>query len=241
MTILTYEELAMIQAAIDEKIEQAAALGLTMHVDDDLREWKKHTLNAPGTGGVSRTLDPDLNDIRPGNSFWINLQDPDGRIVMCQANRFVETEDFVHEFVCTHRLFGDRFPTLHHFPVELCDPVPILRGRMSFGAGNWVHPDYRGKGLGGFASRMGRMLSLRHFLIDYFVGFIEAMDRRRQYGEKALGMMNRRHLLTGRYPGRDSDLNVDIYWMHRGELMNQISRELIDSGFSPVALKARIA
>ena len=241
MTRLTVTEMTTIQESIDRKLEHISTLDLTFHIDDDLRKWKDHIEAAPSGTGASKTLDPAINDVRPGNSFWIYLKDTEDRIVTCQANRFVETDDFVEEYVCTHRFFGDRFPTLHYFPVQLCESVPVIRGRIGFAAGTWVHPDFRGKGLSGLASRMGRMLALRHFLIDYFLGFIEATGRRRQYGANGLGMKNRRHLLTGRYPGRDSEMNVDIYWMHRGELMTQIFQELVEGGSNSVELKMRMA
>lgn len=226
MTLLTNEELNTIQASVDRNIARAGALGLSMHVDDDLQKWKEHIESAPGGSGASRTLDPALNDVRPGNSFWVYLKDASDRIVVCHANRFIETEDFVQEFILTHRFFGDRFPTLHHFPVQSCDSIPVIRGRIDFGAGTWVHPDFRGKGLSGLISRTGRSLALRHYLLDYYVAFIVATGRRRQYGSDGLGLSNRRQLLTGRYPGRGGELDVDIYWMHRGEMMNQIYGEL---------------
>jgi GNAT superfamily N-acetyltransferase len=241
MTYLTADELATTQALIDEKINFATALGLTLHVDDNLENWKEHIESVPGGTGASKTIDPTVNFIRPGNSFWIYLKDEKDRKVACQANRFIETEDFVQEYVCTHRFFGDRAPTLHYFPVQLCESVPMLRGRIDFGAGTWVHPEYRGKGLSGLMSRTGRTLALRHFLIDYFVAFIVATGKRRQYGANGLGLSNRRHLLTGRYPGRDDNLNVDIYWMHRGELMSQIAQELVEGDRNPVALNMRTA
>jgi len=241
MTILTTEEMSIIQTDIDEKLERISALNLTLNIDDDLKNWKKHIEKAPGGTGASRTLDPAFNNVRPGNSFWIFLSDSKDRIVACQANRFIETEDFVQEFVCTHRFFGDRFPTLHHFPVQLCESVPVIRGKINFAAGTWVHPDYRGKDISGIMSRMGRMLALRHFLFDYVVCFIVATGKRRNYGHNGLGFPNRRHLLTGRYPGRDSELDVDIYWMHRGEMMQQISQELNEGDFNPVALNIRTA
>ncbi|NKB57900.1 MAG: hypothetical protein GKS00_16375 [Alphaproteobacteria bacterium] len=241
MTLLTKAELDTIQAWIEKKVEQAAELGLTMHVDDDLRKWKEHAENAPNGGTVSRTLDPTVNDVRPGNSFWVYLKDARNRIVVCHANRFLEVDDFVQEYICTHRFFGNRCPTLHHFPVELCESVPVLGGRIDFGGGTWVHPDYRGKKLSGLISRMGRILALRHFLIDYYVGFITATGKRRQYGSNGLGLGNRRHLLTGRYPGRNSDLDVDIYWMHRGELMSQITQELAGESGGAAAPMRRTA
>lgn len=226
MTRLTSHELGEIQKFIDKKIADAESLGLTLEVDDDLWEWRKLMDNAPATGGASKTLDPLVNDIRPGNSFWVKVIDDSGAVIGCQANRFVETEDFVEEYVTTHRFFGNRCPSLVQYPVALQESVPVLRGKLNFGGGGWVHPDWRGKAISGLMSRIGRTLALRHFLIDYYLGFITATANHRLYGRNRQGLMNRRHLLTGHYPGRDEPLEVDIYWMHRGEILNQIAREI---------------
>lgn len=241
MTILTAEEMTLTQALIDENINRVQSLGLTMHSDSDLRRWKEHIEEVSGDSGASKTLDPDLNDVQPGNSFWVYLKDQKGKIVACHANRFLETDDFIQEYISTHRFFGNKCPTLHHFPIQFCEPVPVLKGRINFGAGTWVHPEFRGKSLGGLISHTGRTLALRHFLIDYYIAFIVATDRRRQYGANGLGLSNRRHLLTGLYPGRDGELDVDIYWMHRGEMMNQISREYSKSNYNADELMMRTA
>ncbi len=226
MTMLTEKEMIDIQTFIDMQIGRAAALDLQVKIDDDLEKWRKLMSSAPGTVGASRTLDPLLNDIRPGNSFWMQLVDNKGETIACMAHRFIETENFVEEYIATHRFFGNRCPSLRHYPVKFVESVPVLRGRINFGGGGWVHPDWRQNGLAGFLSRTSRILALRHFLIDYYIGFIMATPNRRQYGHHRQGLLNRRQLLTGMYPGRDGNQDMDIYWMHRGEMMNQIYADM---------------
>lgn len=237
MTRLTKQELIEIQYFIDKKVEIAEGMGLRFSVDDDMWKWKEVVDAAPGGIGGSRTLDPMFNDLSVGNSFWIKLKDRNGDIVGCLANRFIETEDFVEEFVATHRLFENRCPSLQPHPIQLKESVPVLRGRMSFGGGSWVHPDWRRIAIAGLMSRVSRALALRHYLIDCYVCFITATSNHRLYGVERLGLPNRRHLLTGEYPGREGNLDVDIYWMHRGEIMAQVSSELAsfeDEGDAPM-------
>lgn len=226
MSYLSNEEMMEIQISINQKIDRISTLGLTFHLDDDLSKWREFVLEEQGGAGISKTIDPTVNDLRPGNSFWIYLENSAGEIVACQADRIIETVDFVQEYVCTHRLFGDRLPTVDYYALELSEAVPLLRGRINFAAGTWVHPDFRGMDISGLLSRMARMLALRHFLIDYFLGFIEATSRRREYGRQTLGMPHRRQLLSGRYPGRDCEMDVDIFWMNRHELLAQVSKEI---------------
>ena len=241
MTRLTPSEISDTQAFIDRQLTVASAKGLTVDVHDDLWEWRDVMNTAPGTVGPSKTLDPLLNDIRPGNSFWLKLSDRNGEIIGTQANRFIVCDDFVEEYVCTHRFFGDRCPPLSLYPVSLEEAVPVLAGRLGFGGGGWVRPDWRGQAIAGLMSRICRTLLLRHFLIDYYVGFITATQNHRQYGRHRQGLMNRRHLLSGVYPGRDENVDVDIYWMHRGELLAQISNELTSGSDSTEELMKRTA
>jgi hypothetical protein len=227
MTILTEEEMTEIQRFIDWKIAHADRLGLQLQVDDDMWKWRDLIASAPGATGASRTLDPKVNDVGPGNAFWIYLSDRQGNIVATHANRYIETEDFVREYICSHRFFGSRCPTLHYYPIRTPESIPVLRDRIDFGGGVWVHPEWRGKALSGYMSRVGRILALRHYLLDYYIGFIEATVRRRNYGHEGLGLINRRHMISGRYPGRNKDsYEVDMYWMHRGEMISQIVAEM---------------
>ena len=90
MTRLTVEEMVTVQESIDEKIDRAEMLGLSMHVDDDLQNWKRHIENVPGGTGASKTLDPAINDVRPGNSFWVYLKDANDRIVVCHSSIYAK-------------------------------------------------------------------------------------------------------------------------------------------------------
>ena len=222
MASLTDAELAEIQEFVDQTIESLDGLGLKISVDDDLSNWKRHLEQAPGSIGVSRTLDPAVNDLRPGNSFWVFLVDDTGEVVACQADRFVITEDFVRDYVRTHRLFGDRLPVIGHYPLKLGADLPCIAGRVSFGGGTWVHPNWRGHNLGGVVSRLGRLFSVRHFLVDYFTGFIKTG---RNFGFEC-GLINQRKLISGRYPGREGEQEFDLFWMSKDEIIAQLGEEM---------------
>ena len=231
MASLTDQELAEIQTHIDGTIEYLDGLGLEIDVDDDLSNWKRLLEQAPGSIGVSRTLDPTVNDLRPGNSFWVYTRTHDGEVVACQADRLIVTENFVRDDICTHRLFGDRRPIINFYPIELGKNLPFLTGRVTFGGGTWVHPDWRGHGLGGFMSRLGRALSIRHFLADYFVTF---MKTGRKFS-KECGFDNRCQLCEGYYPGRDSELDMDLFWETKDEFLERMRKEQIQDSSKAAA------
>ena len=241
MASLTDRELADIQMFVDQTSNHLGKLGLELGADEDLWKWKDLVECAPGSEAPSKTLDPEINDVRPGNSFWVHVTDNAGDIVACQAGRLIETDDFIREYVCTLRMFGDRKPVINHHPVNLVDGLPVIAGRLNFGGGTWVHPRWRSRGLSGIVSRLGRNLAMRHFLSDYYVGFIKASAKRRRYGKEQLGLMNSHPLLTGYYPGREGDLDVDFYWMHRDEMLTQIVEESSQQRESDDELRMRTA
>ena len=218
MSAISTRDLNDIQLFVGQTMDELGILGLELGVDDDLRTWKAHLNNAPGTIGVSKTLDPALNNVSAGSAFWLFLKDQNGEIVACQADRLIITEDLVGDYVATHRLFGDLRPVLHHYTVQLGHRYPLISGRVNFGGGTWVHPDWRGKSLGGVMSRLGRAIALRHFLVDYFITFMESG---RKFGVEC-GFRNKCQIIHGRYPGRDSNQDVDLLWECRREILEEI-------------------
>ena len=225
MSTLTHGELGVIQDYIDMVVHYLGEIGLEIGVDDDMRNWKALLQSAPATTGVAKTHDPDFNDLKPENAFWLYFQDESGRQVACQADRLALAEDFIQDYVGTYRLFGDRRPTIHCARLHMENDLPVLRGRVNFGGGGWVHPDWRGYNLGGLVSRLGRAFSLRHFLFDYYVTF---MVSGRRYG-KVCGFQNCRRLMSGFYPGRNSgatEINVDALWCDKNEAIAQMASDI---------------
>jgi hypothetical protein len=222
MSTLTFYELDVIQNYIDTVVNYLDELGLEIGVDDDMLNWKALLESAPTTTGVAKTHDPDFNDLRPENAFWLYFQDESGQQVACQANRLTIAENFIQDYVGTYRLFGDRRPTIQCAKLNLETDMPIFDGRVNFGGGGWVHPDWRGYDLGGLVSRLGRAFSLRHFLFDYYVTF---MVHGRKYG-KACGFKNCRQFISGYYPGRSSGathVNGDVLWADKDEAIKQMA------------------
>lgn len=219
MSNLSIHELDEIQDFVDSAENYLSAIGLKLGVDDNLWNWKELLLVCPESVGVSKTLDPAVNDLRPGNSFWIYLESDDGEIVATQADRLILTEDFVNEYLVTHRLFGDRLPLLKYYRLALNENLPNLTGRLNLGGGIWIHPMWRGHDLGGLMSRLGRALALRHFLVDYYVTI---MKKGRFFG-KACGFDLCEPLIQGFYPGRNEMSAMDLLWASKPDTMMHLA------------------
>ncbi len=222
MSAITIQDLENIQDFVGETLAGLELHGLTFESDSNLWNWRELLESAPGAIGVSKALDPELNNLENGNAFWLYAKTRTGEIVACQADRLVITDDFVGDYIATHRLFGDLRPIINHYTVRLGDRYPQISGRVNLGGGAWVHPEWRGKNLGGIMSRLARAISVRHFLADYFVTF---MASGRNFGVEC-GFGNKCQIIQGRYPGREADQDMDLLWECRREILEQISQDI---------------
>lgn len=222
MATISATELKNIQLFIAKTIEELDFLELTLNIDDNLWNWKALLSDAPKTIGISKPLDPALNNLGNGNAFWIYLTSKTGKIIGCQADRLIITDDLVGDDVATHRLFGNLRPTIHHDAISVSSHYPLICGRVNFGGGAWIHPEWRGKSLGGVMSRLGRAIAVRHFLIDYFTTF---MVSGRKFGVEC-GFKNKCQIIEGPNPFRNSVHHVDLLWECRREILERIEESV---------------
>ncbi len=235
MTYLTDNELTEIQTFVDRTEAVLSDMDLSLRVDGDLTKWVRHMRQAPGTLRVAATHDPEYSDIHPGNAFWTWFENRSGQIVSCIAHKVIVTDNLLDE-VRSHRIFFNRKPILHHYPVQLCvdEDVPILAGHVGYTGGLWVHPDYRGRSISGIMARVCRNLSVRHFFIDWNVGFIADTPSRREMGLQGYGMAHCTPLLKGTFPLSGEQRDMQMFYMSKDEILAQISAEnqsAIDMGF----------
>lgn len=216
---LTNDDIKVTQAYIDYERDRLGDIGLTLAISSDAVKWRDVIDKAPGVRALASTFDPDLNDIRERDMFWIFLQDKDGQIVSCVGYRLLETDDFIGEWITTWRLFGDRVPHMDLYTLNYIDPLPAFARRIGYGGGLWVHPEWRGHDISAITSRLGRVFALRHFCVDYCIVFVERISRKTRHTRQTLGWPNVRQFLDGRYPARDGEVLANIYWENREEIL----------------------
>lgn len=232
MSFLLDEELIETQTVIEQSVQRISELGLSIEVGDDFSEWAGYMEGVPDPLGVSATFDPKVSSIKPGTAFWVAVKDPNGGIAACHAHRVIETTDFTEE-VRTWRLFS-RTPRLDWQPVILHNEARTvgISGKVGFGGGLWVHPDWRGAAISGTLSRFSRNLSLRHFGIDWYVGLMADRIGFDHLGLAVFGLAHNAMLLSGFYPGRNKRLDVQLLYINREEIIQQNNAEIHDVKFS---------
>jgi len=236
MSRLTDEDLLQIQTFIDRGRRTLEHQGFSIEIDNDLRKWVKLARRAPGAIGAMSTHDPERCHIHPGNAFWVIVRenarrwwrDPlrrKGPIISCLCHRIIETQDILQD-IRTHRLFFDKKPSLDFRPVNIVasDNMPVISGRVGLGGGFWVHPKYRGHTVAHTLSRLTRALSLRHFDIDWAIVLVKDTERRKSMIQ-GIGVPNSVSVIKGYYPPHGADRDTQLGYMHRDEILRQISEE----------------
>jgi hypothetical protein len=234
---LTDGDLMEIQTFIDRARDDLDRRGLTLEVDSDLSNWVKLIRSAPGRTVIASTHDPSRSFVHPGNSFWIIVRERDRRfidrllrrdrpVVACLCHRVVETENIAEE-VKTHRLFFDRKPILDYRPVNVVmdEGTPVIGGKVGLAGGFWVHPRYRGSKLSNIVSRVTRVLSLRHFDIDWSISLVRDTPRRKAMIHSTYGLAHSTSIIRGYYPPYGYDLDMQMSYMHRDEILDQVRAE----------------
>jgi hypothetical protein len=234
---LTDGDLMEIQTFIDRARADLDQRGLTLEVDSDLSNWVKLIQSAPGRTVIASTHDPSRSYVHPGNSFWIIVRERDRRlldrllrrdrpVVACLCHRVVQTENIANE-VKTHRLFFDRKPILDYRPVNVVmdEGTPVIGGKVGLAGGFWVHPRYRGSKLSNIVSRVTRVLSLRHFDIDWSISLVRDTPRRKAMIHSTYGLAHSTSITRGYYPPYGYDLDMQMSYMHRDEILDQVRTE----------------
>lgn len=224
MVMLDRVDFERCQSFIESIIDEIEALGLTVKIDNDLYAWRA-ILDTTGNK-ISKALDPELNDIRTRDGFWISFVDAQDRVVCCAGARLIETPDFIQYMVANHRLFGDRVPKLRFERITFENPPRHLSGRIGFGGGSWTHPKWRRRNFSGKISRIWRTICVRDQFVDYCAATTELTDKRADWVIGDLGWTDRAHLLTGGYPGREAVENVQILWCSAQDVIDISKQEL---------------
>ena len=138
----------------------------------------------------------------------------------------IETEDILEE-IRTHRLFFNKIPTLDYRPVDIVasDNMPTIGGRVGFAGGFWVHPKHRGTDVTGIVSRLTRVLSLRHFDIDWTISLVKDSHGRKLMIQHTYGIPNSVSVIKGYYPPYARDYDMQMSYMHRDEMIRQVIEE----------------
>ena len=197
----------------------AAALGLDVGVRRDPEGWVAATAAGGQMAHVNPTLDPEQSHVRPDNSFWIRMADEDGRVVAAQATRAFEVED-LEALIRSNRIWWER-GKVPPVEVTLCLP-PLardIRGRVAYGGGCWVLPDFRGNHLGQHCADLAKLCAVRLLEADWMIAFAKHESYERSKGRRTyLSAYNVMPAMTGLYPPMGQELEMDLGYLSRADI-----------------------
>ncbi|MDH3702143.1 MAG: hypothetical protein OEU46_12580, partial [Alphaproteobacteria bacterium] len=199
---------------------------LTLHAHHDMHAFVDYLGRQEETHGIPTSHDPRYCYMHPGNSFWIYVRHTaTGDIVACHAQRLIVTSDFVEECMA-QILFENLAPNLDTEPLGIDDSDDIrLSGRIVFGGGTYIRPDWRGAGLLIF-NRASRTIALRHFRADYLCGMQMNTARRKTLALTGFEFAHVKPFIKGGLPHKPQADDVQVSWSSRAEWMETIRREL---------------
>lgn len=223
---LTKQDFCDIQSHIDLAKSRLGELGLTLHADHDMHAFVDYLSRQEETHGVPTSHDPRRCYLHPGNSYWIYVRHaPTGDIVACHAQRLVVTDDFVEECMA-QTLFENLAPNLDAKPLSIDEADDVrLSGRIVFGGGTYIRPDWRGAGLLIF-NRASRTIAARHFRADYLCGMQMNTPRRQALALNGFDFAHVKPFIKGGLPRKPQADDVQLSWSSLAEWMESIRREL---------------
>lgn len=168
----------------DEYIRDRGIRLTVSHDFDALARLNERQVAAGTWYPLVRAFDTRFGDIGPENGYWIAGIDAHGEIVSSQCGRFYEWHDSCLADHMEQLLFGDRSQGAE---VHVTAPVArIIRGKVLFNGGAWIHPAYRRHGVASIAAKVGRTFGTANWGCDWIVGTLQQdkykLGMHRHYG-----------------------------------------------------------
>lgn len=165
--VLTSDEFARVQLAIEDYIEALGAIGIVVRVRRDFDDYAAMR-RAQGDIHLNQAFDPAFTRFKP-DDFWLLAQNQSGEPVASYCVRRLIVENF-YDLVRSQVLwFGEPGATDPRFSLG-CE-IPAFGGEVSHGGGLWVREDYRGAWrqprLSTVMTRLGCAIGLRNRPFDH--------------------------------------------------------------------------
>ncbi|MGJ5045270.1 MULTISPECIES: hypothetical protein [unclassified Bradyrhizobium] len=142
-----------------------AGLGLTFEVGSDFAVFAAAYYELSGEVVLS-TYDPEHSYLTPANSFWA-IARRSGHCVATAAIKLIDSHDFRYD-LAVGKVFWDLAPRLAPFAEELLTPeFPFMAGKVAYCGAAFVAPELRQEGINACVGRMTRLLSIKHFGVEW--------------------------------------------------------------------------
>ena len=137
---------------------------------DELLYFNKQKVASGVWYPLMRLFNPEYNDLRPENSYWLSGENEEGEIVATHAGRVHYWPQSSLEQEVDELLYGERQPD-RRCVVTAAD-AKLISGVVVYGGSAWVRPDCRGRRLSQLLPRLGRAYALARWPIDWGMSIV---------------------------------------------------------------------
>lgn len=122
-------------------------------------------------------VDPSFHTIEPESGFWLRGIDSDGAVALTRACRRIDLgASNLHDELTSLRLLyasGSNGESPDELLYCDCPSATMVTGVISFQAGGWHRPDYRGRGLSAIASRLVKVIGLAEWGVTEWISVVD--------------------------------------------------------------------
>ena len=178
-----------------EADEHIRANGIRLTVRTDFEELSRlnEEQNAAGNWhALVRAFDSRYSSISAADGYWIAGIDENGDMISSQCGRFYEWPESCLADHIEQLMYGDSSKGAEIFIDS--QAARMIRGKVLFNGGTWIHPKYRRNGVATLAAKVGRLFGAANWGCDWICGALRqhdadaGMHKRYGYGQVSFGM-----------------------------------------------------
>jgi hypothetical protein len=213
---LSDRELEIVHGGVERLDEEAIRMGFEVRIETDFEEFARVRRAAGGV--VNPTVNPKSSRL-DRDAFWLRVSDLNGTLAGVYGVKAFRTQNFM-DLLRSERLWFDLRPHVVSPKLRILDSYEAFGGVVTHGAGLWIHPAFRGRGLSGFIPEYLRALAVKRFAIDSHTGFVFAQHQ--GHAQRAYGFPRVEKVIDGYCPITDSDTQLFMGRMMRAEILERL-------------------
>ena len=211
-------------------VERVESLGLTLSVEHDFEEMQSLLERTEGYDEfINPAYDPRWSDLNRTRSFWIRVDDREGRMVSCIAAkmfRYVSLYPHLANLSIWYDAVDD-LPMPNEKIEMIADFPKRMGGTISMTGRLWTHPRWRNRGLSSWLPLMARTMMLTKHDVDWHFGLVgkELVDKKVPL--LRYGFPRNERVMNVKPAGTDKHFELYMVYMSREELIADVDAAVV--------------
>lgn len=214
---LSLAELEIVSSALERMDDEALRLGMDIRIETDFDEFVRLRRQS-AEGAVSPTLNPEFSHLER-DAFWLQVLDLHGSLLAIFGAKIFRTANFM-DLMRNERLWFDRGLRVVSPELRVIDHFGRFGGVVSHGAGMWVHPAARGRGISAFLPDYLRALAVKNYAVDWHTMFV--FEQHQDHALKAYGYSSIEKVIDGFCPITSTNTKLYLGRMTRQDIIDRL-------------------